>query len=213
MPTSTDDFHAFLRTRRSIRRFKPDPVADSVIERILTTAAYAPSAHNTQPWRFVLVGRIGNPPKGERNDIPLHTPRTRLGQALTSAMRADMLSEGAPKSDIEKRIANSLRRIAEAPVLLLLCRDATAVRECKPQDEIMSIQSVAAAATYLLLAAHAEGLGANWICWPLYAQEETRQALGLPKTWEPQAMVFIGWPDESPKSKELKSLKEVTMQL
>jgi nitroreductase len=50
----------------------------------------------------------------------------------------------------------------------------------------------------LLLAAHAEGLGGNWICWPLYAQEAARQALELPVTWEPQAMFFLGVPDEQP---------------
>src|SRR5215475_1912615 len=52
---STTDLHNFLRTRRSIRRFKPDPVPDPVIQNILLTAAFAPSAHNRQPWRFVVV--------------------------------------------------------------------------------------------------------------------------------------------------------------
>ena len=83
--------------------------------------------------------------------------RTRLGHALTSAMRADMTSEGVNEFDIEKRVANSLRRMDEAPVIILLCRDVTAVREHKREDEIMAIQSVANAATYLLLAVHAEG--------------------------------------------------------
>jgi len=107
MPTSADDLHTFLRTRRSIRRFKPDPVADSVIERILTTATYAPSAHNVQPWRFVIVGRTLAPGASAGDDIPLHKTRSRLAQALTASMRADMLSEGASESDIEKRVATS----------------------------------------------------------------------------------------------------------
>ena len=118
----------------------------------------------------------------------------RLAQALTSSLRADMLSAGAPASEIEKRVNTSLRRIHAAPVLILLCRDRTALRTDTPEEHIMSIQSVAAAGTYLLLAAHAQGLGANWICWPLYAQEETREALSLPETWEPQAMYIIGHP-------------------
>jgi F420 biosynthesis protein FbiB-like protein len=200
MPTSADELHTFLRTRRSIRRFKPDPVADEVITRVLTTATFAPSAHNTQPWRFAIVGRNNNSP---------YKIRERLGQALTSAMRADMFAAGASASDIEKRVVLSLRRIDEAPVIILLCRDMTTVREHKREDEIMAIQSVANAATYLLLAAHAEGLGGNWICWPLYAQEETRVALELPETWEPQAMVFIGWADEEPKEKVLRPLGDL----
>jgi len=204
MPTNADDLHAFLRTRRSIRRFKPNPstgsgqrpVADDVISRILTTATFAPSAHNTQPWRFAIVNNA--------------SARERLAHALTSAMRRDMTAEGAPEADIEKRVAVSIRRINEAPVLLLLCRDVTAVREHKREDEIMAIQSVANAATYLLLAAHAEGLGGNWICWPLYAQEDTRKALDLPETWEPQAMIFVGFTDEEPKVKILKPTNELT---
>src|SRR5258706_3531494 len=53
--TSTTDLHTFLRTRRSIRRFKPDPVPDSVLNEILLSATFAPSAHNRQPWRFVVM--------------------------------------------------------------------------------------------------------------------------------------------------------------
>jgi len=196
MPTNADELHAFLRTRRSIRRFKPDPVADEVISRVIATATFAPSAHNTQPWRFAVVERIGNPPAETRQ---------RLAHALTTSMRADMIAAGAPETEIEKRVANSIRRIHEAPVLILLCRDVTAVREHRREDEIMAIQSVANAATYLLLAAHAEGLGGNWICWPLYAQQESRQALDLPETWEPQAMIFLGFADEEAKEKNLKS--------
>jgi nitroreductase len=46
--------HTFLRSRRSIRRFKPDPIPGEMIQRFLENAEYAPSAHNLQPWRFVL---------------------------------------------------------------------------------------------------------------------------------------------------------------
>jgi len=199
MHTKADDLHAFLRTRRSIRRFKPDPLPAAVIERILATATYAPSAHNAQPWRFAVV-----------TDSSV---KARLGEALTHMMRADMQVKGAPEAEIEARVVRSLRRMNEAPVVIVLCRDATAVRADAPEETIMAIQSVAAAGLQLLLAAHAEGLGGNWICWPLYAQEETRAALGLPDTWEPQAMVFIGYPDEKPKPKERKPMQEVVRYL
>lgn len=140
------------------------------------------------------------------------TGRERLLHALTSAMRADMTAEGAASEEIEARVTRSVKRLKEAPVLILLCRDETAVREHKPQDEIMSIQSVAAAATYLLLAAHAEGLGGNWICWTLYAQEATRQALNLPETWQPQAMFFLGYANEEPREKKLNPLEGIVVQ-
>jgi nitroreductase len=102
----------------------------------------------------------------------------------------------------------SLRRMDEAPVVIILCRDVTDVRADTPEETVMGIQSTALAGLQLLLAAHAEGLGGNWICWPLYAQEATRNALVLPKTWEPQAMYFLGYPAEIPEPRE-KIMKEI----
>jgi nitroreductase len=103
----------------------------------------------------------------------------------------------------------SLRRMDEAPLVIVLCRDKTDVRADTPEETIMGIQSTALAGLQLLLAAHAEGLGGNWICWPLYAQEATCTALELPETWEPQAMYFLGYPDETPQVRERKPLHEI----
>ncbi len=196
MPTK-QELHTFLRTRRSIRRFRPDSVPEAVIEEILATATFAPSAHNRQPWRFAVVTEP--------------VVKTRLGQAVTGKMRADMQADGANQSDIEKRAATSLRRMDEAPVVIVLCRDKTDVRVDTVEEAAMGIQSTAAAGLQLLLAAHAEGLGGNWVCWALYAQEETRDALNLPETWEPQAFYFLGYPDEMPEMKNRKDLKSVIL--
>lgn len=190
-----NDFQTFLRTRRSIRRFTSDIVPASVINRILETATYAPSAHNLQPWRFCVV--------------TTSVVKSRLGQALTKKMRADMTAANAPQADIDKRVEISLRRLDEAPVIILLCRDVIAIRKEEPEEHIMAVQSVALAGLQLILAAHAEGLGGNWICWPLYAQEATHEALDLPDTWEPQGMFFLGYADEEPGEKNLRDLKDV----
>ncbi|GAB4418196.1 MAG: nitroreductase family protein [Anaerolineales bacterium] len=193
------DLHTFLRTRRSVRRFKPDPVPASVVERILETSIHAPSAHNLQPWRFAII----------RAD----SYKSALGKALTEKMCTDMTAKGASNEEIEKRVKVSLQRIDEAPVVILLCRDTNAIRTEEPEEHIMGIQSVALAGLQVMLAAHAEDLGSNWICWPLYAQEETRSALNLPDNWQPQGMFFIGHADETHKEKILKSVDEVTITL
>ena len=189
------DLHQFLRSRRSIRRFKPDPIPDAMLERILTTATFAPSAHNRQPWRFVII---------KNADV-----RPRLAKALTDKMRLDMQTEGAAQAEIEKRVASSIRRIDEAPVIIILCRDVTDVRIHTPEENIMNIQSTTLAGLQLLLAAHAEGLGGNWICWPLYAAHETQQVLGLSESWEPQGMFIIGYANEVVKEKTLKPISEL----
>jgi coenzyme F420-0:L-glutamate ligase/coenzyme F420-1:gamma-L-glutamate ligase len=197
-----DELHTFLRSRRSIRCYKLDPIPDPVIERILTTATHAPSANNSQPWRFVVVTDPA--------------AKARLGKTIADRYRRDMAADGAPETDIQGRVERTIRRTNEPPLIIVLCRDVAVVTK-QPDEfrqhahEIMSIQSVAMAGLQLLLAVHAEGLGGTWICWPLFTPEETRAALELPETWEPQGMVFIGQPDETPNPKELKPLKDLTI--
>jgi coenzyme F420-0:L-glutamate ligase / coenzyme F420-1:gamma-L-glutamate ligase len=190
-----NELHHFLRTRRSIRRFKPDPVPALVVDRILATATFAPSAHNLQPWRFVR--------------IQSSSAKKKLGATLTGKMRTDMGAEGADPAQITNRVEISLRRIDEAPVIILLCRDKAAIRKEEPKEEIMGIQSVALVGLQLMLATHAEGLGANWICWPLYAQQEIIDTLDLSRNWQPEAMFFLGYADEEPKDTDRKSVMEL----
>ncbi len=199
MTSSDMDFMEFLRARRSTRRFKSDSLPAPVIERILKTATFAPSAHNLQPWRFVI--------------IQTRSAKSALGKALTQKMRLDMESEGELQADIDSRVKCSLRRIDEPPVTILLCRDVTVIRDEEPEEHVMAVQSVALAGLQLMLAAQAEGLGTNWICWPLYAQEAVQSALDLPDAWEPQGMIFIGYPDEEPGKKELKELGSLILYL
>jgi len=193
------NYQNFLRTRRSIRRFKPDFIPMPVIERVLETATFAPSAHNLQPWRFAI--------------IQTDSAKTALGKALTDKLRLDMSLERIPQADIDLRIQRSLQRIGEAPLIILLCRDVTAVRKEVPEEHAMALQSVALAGLQLMLAAHAEGLGASWICWPLYAQKAVQDALNLPGVWEPQGMFFIGFADEEPKKRAQTNLDEFIMVL
>jgi F420 biosynthesis protein FbiB-like protein len=184
-----DDLHAFLRSRRSIRRFKPEPVPNDCIQRILETAIFAPSAHNLQPWRFAV--------------ITSSAVKESLAKAITARFRQDMHVDGTPEAEIQARITRTLRRTVDAPVIVILCRDTTQVKADpsvlgRQMEVLMATQSVALAGLQLLLAAHAEGLGGTWICWPLFAPDETRRALGLSAAWEPQGMLFLGYPFEQP---------------
>jgi len=184
-----EDLHAFLRSRRSIRRFKPDPVPRDCIQRILETATYAPSAHNLQPWRFAVITNLA--------------AKSRLAETITARFRQDMIADGVAEADIQSRVERTVRRAGQAPVIIILCRDTTRVNPqpdslLLQKEALMATQSVALAGLQLLLAAHAEGLGGTWICWPLFAPEETRSALKLPSVWEPQGMLFLGYPFELP---------------
>jgi F420 biosynthesis protein FbiB-like protein len=198
----TNELHTFLRSRRSIRRFRPDAVPATVIQRILETATYAPSAHNNQPWRFAVV-----------TDFSI---KARLTEAMAADFRRDLEKEDLPEGDIAARLERSRRRIHEAPTIVILCMDATGMHsysESKRQqaEMTMAVQSTALAGLQLLLAANAEGLGGVWTCGPLLTQETVRAALNLPPGWQPQAMFFIGYPAESPAMPEHKPLEQVAL--
>jgi len=201
---TTTDLHNFLQTRRSIRRFKPDPVSDSVIQNILSTATYAPSAHNRQPWRFVVITSFA--------------VKIQLADAMAEDFERDLLRDGMAPEKVQSQIKRSKERIASAPLAILLCLDMTEMdsypdEKRQQAERMMAIQSVAAAGLQLLLAAHAEGLGGVWVCSPLFAQETIQKVLNLSESWEPQGMFFIGYPDELPKNKELRDLQGLVKML
>lgn len=50
-----NDLHNFLRTRRSIRQFEQRPIPGEILQRVLETATYAPSARNRQPWQLIIL--------------------------------------------------------------------------------------------------------------------------------------------------------------
>lgn len=200
MTRTTTDLHNFLRTRRSIRRFKTDPVPDSVIQDILSTATYAPSAHNRQPWRFVV--------------ITTQSVKATLAEAMAMDFERDLTRDGLPPEKIQGQIKRSKERITSAPVAILLCLDVSDMDSYPDEkrqnaERMMAIQSVAAAGMQLLLAAHAEGLGGVWACWPLFAQETIRKTLDLCESWEPQGMFFVGYPEIIPNVRERKPLEEI----
>jgi F420 biosynthesis protein FbiB-like protein len=200
--TNITDLHNFLQTRRSIRRFKPDPVPDSMIENILTSATFAPSAHNRQPWRFCVV-----------TDLSV---KTKLADAMAIEFEHDLNNDQLPQTEIQKRITRSRERIIAAPVVIILSVDMTDM-DVYPDEKrnkaeyLMAVQSVSNAGMQMLLAAHAEGLGGVWVCSPLFVQETIQNILELPKTWEPQAMFFIGHPQSIPDVRERKSLDTVVI--
>jgi coenzyme F420-0:L-glutamate ligase/coenzyme F420-1:gamma-L-glutamate ligase len=200
--TNTIDLQNFLRTRRSIRRFTPDLVPDSVIQDILTTATYAPSAHNRQPWRFCVL-----------TDSSV---KTCLADAMAADFQRDLVNDGVPAEKIHTQVKRSKERFTSAPVAILLCLDMSEMDSYPDENRnkaeyIMAVQSVATAGLQLLLAAHAQGLGGVWACWPLFAQKTIQKTLKLPETWEPQGMFFVGYPEFMPEIRDRKRIEKVSL--
>lgn len=193
---------AFLRSRRSVRRFRPDPVPADLIRGVLQAATWAPSSHNRQPWRFAVL---------ESRDA-----RQRLAGRMGAGFRRDLLADGLPPEAVEAQVTRSRDRILEAPAAILVCMDPSegdAYPDPRRQEaeRLMGVQSAAMAGQNLLLAAHAFGLGGVWMCAPLFAPETVRQALGLPAAWQPQGLVLLGYPAKEPAMRPRRELGEVSI--
>ncbi|MBI3762457.1 MAG: nitroreductase family protein, partial [Chloroflexi bacterium] len=179
-----------IRSRRSIRRYTADRVSPEIVERLLTAAIWAPSAHNRQPWRFVVLTESG--------------AKERLASQMGAHLRADRLADGDPPEVIERDAARSHARITGAPVVIVVCltmaeMDHYPDTRRKKAEYLMAAQSVAMAVQNLILASHAEGLGACWMCAPLFCADTVQAALDLPDDWEAQAVITLGHPADTGK--------------
>ena len=176
-----------IRERRAIRRYRPDRVPDEMLASLLECAMWAPSAHNRQPWRFAVVTAADD--------------KERLAQAMGDRLRRDRRGDGDEHAQIEADVARSRARIIGAPVLLIVCltmeeMDVYPDGRRAAAERTMAVQSVAMAAQNLWLSAHSLGLGACWLCAPLFVPGLVRETLELPQDWEPQGMMTLGWPAE-----------------
>jgi F420 biosynthesis protein FbiB-like protein len=193
-------FYSLVADRRSIRRYEASAVPAETLDRVLAAARWAPSAHNRQPWRFAMLTAFDW--------------KDRLALAMGERLRRDRLADGDSVAAIEQDVARSYARITGAPVAIVVALDM-ADMDRYPDDRrraehTMAVQSAAMAVQNLLLAAHAEGLGACWMCAPLFCSDVVTEALGLPKGWEPQAIVTLGRPAGPGKPATRRPIEEIS---
>jgi len=186
-----------IKKRRSIRKHLPQKVPREAVLEVLVAASWAPSAHNSQPWRFII---LENP-----------SIKRRLAEAMADIWVADAEKDGA-EVDAKMR-QERVDRFVNAPALILACSTMVGLRKFPDQKRQMferdlAQQSLGAAMQNLLLTVHALGLGACWFCAPGFCKETVRKVLGIPETAEPEAFVIIGYPAETPSVPPKKSLPE-----
>ena len=177
-----------IRTRRSVRRTTGDAVPRALLTELLESAVWAPSAHNRQPWRFAVTD--------DRAVIE------RLARAMNDRLRRDLEADGVPEAVIAADTGRSHARITGAAAVIVVCltmadMDVYPDERRAGLERVMAAQSAAMAGQNLLLAAHAAGLGACWMCAPLFCPDVARAALDLPDDWEAQGLVTLGRPAET----------------
>jgi len=198
--TADPSLRELLVGRRSIRRYLELPVTRELVDSLLDAATAAASAHNRQPWRFLVI-----------EGLPM---KQRLADAMAGRLRSDRRRDGDSAEVIEADVSRSYARLTGTPVLVVVCMTMTDmdryVDDRRNQAErLMAVQGTAMAAQNLLLAAHAAGLGACWMCAPLFCADTVASVLTLPPDWEPQAIITLGYPADRGKPFRRRPLSEV----
>src|SRR5258706_10662341 len=102
-------FYSLVADRRSIRRYEASAVPAETLDRVLSAARWAPSAHNRQPWRFAMLTAFDW--------------KDRLALAMGERLRRDRLADGDSVAAIEQDVARSYARITGAPVAIVVALD------------------------------------------------------------------------------------------
>jgi len=183
-----------INHRRSVRTFTKQPVPDELIHVLLRSANEAPSAHNQQSWRFIVL-------RGEKK------------QELAQLINQRSGDFPRPASVLLRMAAKS---IAGAPVVIAIANTGDLISHgtelFKVEKEMahdffrtMEIQSSAAAAQNLLLAATSLGLGTVWLGILYLIKDDLLPFFGEPGG-EFMAVVPVGYaahPSSGPKKQPL----------
>jgi nitroreductase/predicted transcriptional regulator YdeE len=181
-----------IANRRSIRKFKPDPIPEETLRQILLAGILAPSGKNRQPWKFYVV-------QGEK-----------YAEMITQ-MHAGFARNEAEGKDIGSA-KNTLRVMEQAPVTVFIFNPYGTPPWMKHSidqtiSDVVDIQSIGAAIQNMLLAAEELGLGSLWMCDVFLAYEELSAWLG--ESSQMIAGISFGVADEHPIARKRKPFDEV----
>ncbi len=194
-----------LKSRRSYKlKFSAKPVEKSLVENCIEFASWAPSAHNGQFWRYIILD------KGK--------VRENLIGLLNDKLKEDLTKDNKEQREIIAKIKKTRECFLEAPFLMLSCLDCKDLQDypdTQRQENEMSlgIQSVSSSLTYFLIALHLNNLAGSWYCAPLFTKDIVKSTLKLPDSFVPLAFITVGYPTQIPKVPERKKLQDIIYEL
>jgi len=193
---TSHDLYEMMSTLRAVRRLKPDPIPDDVLERVLQAACWAPTGGNMQPWKIIVVRSPEK--KAALADIYAPEWHTYTGFSRRRAEKAGVTGEELAKMERTLAAGDYLAdHLAEAPVLLLFIADpAMMAITDKNLDRISMVGggSVYTAVQNTMLACRAEGLGCTLTTLHCIREPEVKAVLGIPDSWATLALLPIGYP-------------------
>jgi nitroreductase len=211
------DITEAIRSRKSIRGFKPFPVSREVLEKVLETSCRAPSTMNTQPWEFLVIAGDVLRKIADRNakmlqdGVMIHPEHVITGWPNKSVYRERQvevakrifLRMGIPREDKAKRAAWMERgfRFFDAPAAIILLTD-TMLRDAGPLMDIGAVMQT------ICLAALNYGLGTCIEDQGVMYPENIRSVIKIPDTKRIIISIAIGYPDRDFPANQIESPRE-----
>ncbi len=180
------DLFEAIYTTRSMRRLKPDPVAPSVIVKIIEAATMGPSGSNRQPWIFIVVTEPAT------RSFVAERYRKAWEVYFRPKMRARLLREpDSPQSKIIRSAKYLAKHISDVPVMIFACvkRYNDPTRTGQPMWG-----AIFPAVQNLCLAARAYGLGTSITGLHMMFANEIDEKLGVPHEYANVALIPLGYP-------------------
>lgn len=200
-------------TRRSIRKWKADPVPEDILLQAIEAATLSPNGGGKQTYKCYVITDAAK--------------IAEIGQAVqnVSDYLATLCKEESDIETVERWRANS-SFFAKAPVLIAVSAlnyqsIADKLQACNMADSRVAeinrgrqiaasrIQTIGAFVDHLLLALHTLGLGAVWMAGPAQAKAEVERIIGMSGQEEFAALIPVGYPDEQPAAPARKPLEEL----
>jgi nitroreductase len=188
------DLYEAMSTLRAVRRLRPEPIPDEVLQRVLQAAVWAPSGGNTQPWRVIAV----KDPQKRQALQKLYQP---AWQRFAAAYSKGLESLPADEREKQERTLKASDTLADnfhlSPVILMFCYNPSlmAITDADlGRPSVVGGGSVFPAVQNALLACRAEGLGCTITTLLCFREKEVKQLLEIPDDWYTCAAVPIGYP-------------------
>ncbi|UCD74093.1 MAG: nitroreductase family protein [Phycisphaerales bacterium] len=193
------EFMDVIRKRRSVRRFKPDPIPEDVLEQILEAGRIAPSGMHLQNWYFGLITNDDL----KRRMIDIAGGQDWIATApVVLAICAILVGDLKDAAEDDKNLLGNRFRYGEGLIdYLNACPDRKAMRVFSDCNDVLI------AGQQMLLAAENFGLRGCWIAYLDIAR--AGDLLELPDDIACTFLLPIGYPDEEPEPIERKRRDEV----